>query len=58
MTLNVKFSVHHKNVWLFRGASQVVLMIKNPPANAGDIGYLGSVPGLGRSPGEANGKSL
>ena len=26
-------------------------MIKNPPANAGDTGDLGSVPGLGRSPG-------
>ena len=26
-------------------------MIKNPPANAGDIG---SIPGLGRSPGRGN----
>ena len=26
-------------------------MVKNPPANAGD---LGSIPGLGRSPGEEN----
>ena len=26
-------------------------VVKNPPANAGDAG---SVPGLGRSPGEAN----
>ena len=42
----------------FLGASQVVLVIKNPPANARDTGYLGSVPGLGRSPGEANGNSL
>ena len=25
-------------------------MIKNPPANAGDIRDMGSVPGLGRSP--------
>ena len=30
-------------------------MVKSPPANAGDIRYLGSVPGLGRSPGEGNG---
>ena len=29
-------------------ASQVVLVVKNPPANAGDVG---SIPGLGRSPG-------
>ena len=27
-------------------------VVKNPPANAGDSG---SVPGLGRSPGEGNG---
>ena len=25
-------------------------MVKNPPANAGDAGDTGSVPGLGRSP--------
>ena len=30
-------------------------MVKNPPANAGD---LGSVPGSGRSPGEGNGNPL
>ena len=27
-------------------------MVKNSPANAGDIGDSGSIPGLGRSPGE------
>ena len=27
------------------GASQVVLVIKNPPANAGDVRDLGSIPG-------------
>ena len=27
-------------------------MVKNPPANAGDAGDLGSMPGSGRSPGE------
>ena len=26
--------------------------VKNPPANAGDSGDLGSIPGLGRSSGE------
>ena len=26
-------------------------MVKNPPANAGDAGDLGSITGLGRSPG-------
>ena len=28
---------------------------KNPPANAGDAGRTGSIPGSGRSPGEENG---
>ena len=37
------------------GASQVVLVVKNLPVNAGDIRDVGSVPGLGRSPGEGNG---
>ena len=37
---------------------QVVLMVKNPPANAGDIRDTGSVPGLGRSPGEGHGNPL
>ena len=36
----------------------MTLMLKNPPANAGDIRDVGSIPGLGRSPGEENGNSL
>ena len=35
--------------------SQVVLVVKSPPANAGDIRDKGSTPGSGRSPGEGNG---
>ena len=31
-------------------ASQVVLVVKNPCASAGDIRYTGSILGLGRSP--------
>ena len=27
-------------------------MVRNPPANAGDIGVVGSIPGLGDSLGE------
>ena len=30
-------------------------MVKNPPANAGDLRDAGLTPGLGRSPGGANG---
>ena len=33
-------------------------MIKNLPANAGDIRDAGSIPGLGRSPGEGHGNPL
>ena len=29
--------------------------VKNPPANAGDTGDMGSIPGSGRSPGEGRG---
>ena len=39
-------------------AFQVVLVVKNPPANAGDIRDSGSIPGLGRSPGVGNGNLL
>ena len=35
----------------FPGSSAV----KNPPANAGDTGDTGSIPGLGRSPEGGNG---
>jgi len=35
-------------------SSLVAQMVKNLPANAGDIRDVGSVPGLGRSPGEGN----
>ena len=33
-------------------------MEKNPPANAGNIRDMGSIPGLGRSPGEGHGNPL
>ena len=33
-------------------------MIKNPPANAGDIKDVGSIPGLGGSPAEGHGNPL
>jgi len=39
-------------------ASQVALVVKNPPANAGDIRDTGSIPGLGRSPGGGHGNPL
>ena len=33
----------------------MVLAVKNPPANAGDIRDAESIPGWGRSPGEGRG---
>ena len=39
-------------------ASQVVLVVKNLPASAGDIRDVGSIPGWGRSPGGGHGNSL
>ena len=33
-------------------------MVKNTPANAGDAGVVGSIPGLGRSPGEGTDNPL
>ena len=33
-------------------------MVKNPPANAGEAGDVGLIPGLGRSPGVRNDNSL
>ena len=39
-------------------ASQEVQMVKNPPANVGDIRHAGSIPGLARCPGEGHGNPL
>ena len=36
-------------------ASQVVLVVKNSPADAGDVRDLASIPGWGRSPGVGHG---
>ena len=38
-------------MWIF----QVVIVVKNPPANAGDKRNLGSIPGSGRTPGGGRG---
>ena len=39
-------------------ASQVVLVVRNPRANAGDIRDVGSIPGSGRSSGGGHGNTL
>ena len=41
-----------------QGASQVALVIKNPPADAEDMRDSGSMLGSGRSPGGGNGNPV
>ena len=36
----------------------MALVVKNLPANAGDLRDVGSIPGSGRSPGEGSGNPL
>ena len=47
----------HMNFQLF-GASQVALMVKNLPTNAGNIKDMGLIPGSERSPGRGHGNPL
>ena len=44
--------------WQGIGASQVPTVVKNPPANAGDVRALGLTLGSGRSPGGGLGNPL
>ena len=60
MTLSHSLSL---NISFFRNEiglrlSQVALVVKNPPATLGNIGDVGLIPGLGRSPGEGNSNLL
>ena len=43
-------------IYIILGPGSTV--VKNSPANAGDIGDAGSIPRLGRPPGEGNGNLL
>ena len=48
-----------KNVWMYvQGASQVVLGVRNPLANAGGMRDVGSILGLGRFLGRGHGNPL
>ena len=49
---------HYKSTVLQFGTSQLALMVKNPPANAGDIRDAHLISGSGRSPGERHGDPL
>ena len=58
----VRFSLSHMGSFLvahrLSGASQVVLVVKNLPASAGDLRDVGLIPVLGKSSGEGNGNPL
>ena len=45
-------------IYIYTWASQVVLVVKNLPANAGNIRDVGSIPRWGRSPGRGHGNLL
>ena len=52
-----------RRLWNYRvcentGASHVALVIKNVPANAGDVGSMGSISGLARFPRGRHGNPL
>ena len=49
---NLRFYIQF--IWV----SHMALVVKNPPANAGDWGLPSSIPGSGRSPGGGHGNPL
>ena len=58
--MNFIAEIFHLNIvsaevsWRFPGGA----VVKKLPANTGDAGDTGSIPGLGRSPGGGNGNPL
>ena len=46
---------HYIKLWLLLSGFPGSIVVKNPPANAGDVGWI---PGLGRSPGLGNSNPL
>ena len=52
--VNFRFFDDSASTW----ASQGMIVVKNPPANAGDMRDVGLIPGLGRSPGGGHGNPV
>ena len=50
-----RYLIFVNRYWDKSGASQVVLVVKNSPADARDARDTVLIPGLGRSPGEGEG---
>ena len=51
---DINLVVNYQQLWV----SHLALLAKNLLANAGNIREVGSVPGLGKSPGAGNGNPL
>ena len=62
--LTIPKAIHDIQAHLIRGGLNVLvvfacgLVVKNLPANKGDAGDVGSMPGSGKSSGERNGNPL
>ena len=49
MTSHHQAAIAYSLISKISKASQVALVVKNPPVNAGDLRDAGSIPGVGRS---------
>ena len=56
--MNARSLVTFRETILSEGSSQVALVVRNSPANKGDIRDEGSIPGSGRSPRGGHGNPL
>ena len=59
--LGGKIGAAYSENWIVlynEGASQVVLVVKNPSTNTRDIREVGSIPGLGKFPGGRHSNSF
>ena len=58
--LTFRSLIHFEFIFVYGAsrASQVVMVVRNPSANAGDIRDAGLIPGWGRAPGGRHGNSF
>ena len=54
LIINISIIANYYYDYDYLTTSQMVLVVKNPPASAGDIRDTGSIPRSGRFPGEGN----
>ena len=52
----LNWNISLRYTWII--TTMVVLVVKNPPANAGELRHMGLIPESGRSPGVGNGYPL